>query len=213
MLNALAFVAMFIIGGLSGIFMAATPVDIYIHDTYFIVAHIHYVLFGGSIFGIFAAIYYWFPKMFGRMMNERLGMHPLLPHLHLLQLHVLPDAHRRHARPSAADRRPDHLPCTCKAPAVIGMNQFMTISAFLLGLSQLIFVYNFVTACSSVRRRRRIRGTPTRWSGRPRRRRRTTTSSGSRRFTIPRTNTACRGFLTTTCPRLSQCPQASCSTL
>ena len=74
MLNAMAFVAMFIIGGLSGIFMAATPVDMHIHDTYFIVGHIHYVLFGGSMFAIFAAIYYWFPKMFGRMMNERLGL-------------------------------------------------------------------------------------------------------------------------------------------
>ncbi len=56
--------------------MASTPVDIYIHDTYFIVAHIHYVVFGGSIFGVFAAIYFWFPKMFGRMMNATLG------HLH-----------------------------------------------------------------------------------------------------------------------------------
>ena len=95
MLNAMAFVAMFIIGGLSGIFMAATPVDMHIHDTYFIVGHIHYVLFGGSMFGIFAAIYYWFPKMFGRMMNERLGQDPLRPDVHLLQRHVLPDAHRR----------------------------------------------------------------------------------------------------------------------
>src|ERR1700757_640245 len=73
MLNALAFVAMFIIGGLSGIFMAATPVDVYIHDTYFIVAHLHYVLFMSSIFGIFAGIYYWYPKMFGRMMKETWG--------------------------------------------------------------------------------------------------------------------------------------------
>src|SRR6059036_3134301 len=73
MLNALAFVAMFIIGGLSGISMAATPVDVFIHDTYFIVAHLHYVLFGGSLFGVFAAISYWFPKMFGRMMNDTLG--------------------------------------------------------------------------------------------------------------------------------------------
>src|SRR3989449_5163407 len=64
MLNAVAFVSMFVIGGLSGIFMACTPVDMFIHDTYFIVAHIHYVLFGGSIFAIFAAINYWFPKMF-----------------------------------------------------------------------------------------------------------------------------------------------------
>src|SRR6266540_7282657 len=73
MLNALAFVAMFIIGGLSGIFMAATPVDVAIHDTYFIVAHLHYVLFMSSVFGIFAAIYYWYPKMFGRLMNEPWG--------------------------------------------------------------------------------------------------------------------------------------------
>src|SRR3984957_9366949 len=74
MLNAMAFVSMFIIGGLSGIFMAATPVDMHIHDTYFIVGHLHYVLFGGSTFAIFAGIYFWFPKMFGRMMNERLGL-------------------------------------------------------------------------------------------------------------------------------------------
>src|SRR6185369_17205960 len=73
MLCALAFVAMFVIGGLSGIFMAATPVDMYIHNTYLIVAHIHYVLFMSSVFGIFGAIYYWFPKMFGRMMNDTWG--------------------------------------------------------------------------------------------------------------------------------------------
>jgi heme/copper-type cytochrome/quinol oxidase subunit 1 len=73
MLNAMAFVAMFIIGGLSGIFMAATPIDMHIHDPDYIVGHIHYVLYGGSTFAIFSAIYYWYPKMFGRTLDETLG--------------------------------------------------------------------------------------------------------------------------------------------
>jgi len=73
MLWAIGFVSLFTVGGLSGIFMAANTVDIFIHDTYFIVAHIHYVLFGGSLMAIFAAIYFWFPSMFGRMMNETWG--------------------------------------------------------------------------------------------------------------------------------------------
>src|SRR5438105_10693517 len=73
MLFALGFVSMFVIGGLSGIYLGAVPIDIHVSDTYFVVAHIHYVLFGGSLFTIFAGIYYWFPKMTGRMYNERLG--------------------------------------------------------------------------------------------------------------------------------------------
>ena len=72
-LNCVAFVSMFIVGGLSGIFMAAVPVDIYFHDTYFIVAHFHYVLFGATLFGCFGAIQFWYPKMWGRMMSERVG--------------------------------------------------------------------------------------------------------------------------------------------
>jgi len=73
MLFALGFIAVFTIGGLSGIFVAAYPFDWQAQDTYFIVAHLHYVLFGGSIFGIFAGLYYWWPKIFGRMLDERLG--------------------------------------------------------------------------------------------------------------------------------------------
>ncbi len=73
MLFAVGFLTMFLIGGINGAFLASVPVDYHVHATYWIVAHIHYVLFGGSIMGVFAGIYYWFPKMFGRMLNETLG--------------------------------------------------------------------------------------------------------------------------------------------
>src|SRR5260370_30809609 len=72
-LFALGFLSMFVIGGLSGVMLGAVPIDIHVSDTYFIVAHIHYVLFGGSVFTIFAGIYYWFAKMRRRMANDRLG--------------------------------------------------------------------------------------------------------------------------------------------
>jgi cytochrome c oxidase subunit 1 len=73
MLWAVGFIAVFTIGGLSGIFLAAFPIDWQLTDTYYVVAHIHYVLFGGSIFAIFGGIYYWWPKIFGRILDERLG--------------------------------------------------------------------------------------------------------------------------------------------
>jgi cytochrome c oxidase subunit 1 len=73
MLFALGFIAMFLIGGIDGVWMASPAVDFAVTDTYWVVAHIHYVLFGGTVFGIMAAMYYWFPKITGRMLSRRLG--------------------------------------------------------------------------------------------------------------------------------------------
>jgi len=73
MLWALGFLCVFTIGGLSGIFLAAFPVDWQVTDTYYVVAHMHYVMFGGGVFGVFAALFYWWPKIFGRLLDERLG--------------------------------------------------------------------------------------------------------------------------------------------
>src|SRR5262245_8026670 len=140
MLFALGFVAMFVIGGLSGIFMAATPVDVFIHDTYFIVAHLHYVLFMSSILGIFGAIYFWFPKMFGRMMSERWGkVHFFLTFLFangtFYPMHIIGvGGHPRRYYDSTIYQTWVHLQ---------PLNQFMTICALALGLSQLIFLANF----------------------------------------------------------------------
>ncbi len=67
------FIAIFVLGGLTGVMLASVPLDLQVHDTYFVVAHFHYVLIGGALFPLFGAFYHWFPKMTGRMMNERLG--------------------------------------------------------------------------------------------------------------------------------------------
>ena len=95
MLFALGFIAMFTIGGLSGVLHSIVPSDAQQHDTYFIVAHFHYVLFGGLVFAIFGGLYYWWPKMFGLHAERRHGQGELLADADRLQPHVLPDAHRR----------------------------------------------------------------------------------------------------------------------
>ena len=140
MLHAIGFLSMFVIGGLSGIFMAATPVDMYIHDTYFIVAHIHYVLFGGSLFAVFAGISYWFPKMFGRTMNDALGrwhffLTLLFYNMTFFPMHLLGlGGHMR--------RLYDPTQYPFLAP-LQPINRFVSVSAFLLLAAQLPFVVNF----------------------------------------------------------------------
>ena len=140
MLNALAFVSTFVIGGLSGIFSAATPVDIFLHDTYWIVGHIHYVLFGGSLFGVFAGVQYWFPKMFGRMMSDGWGrIHFILTfvtfNLIFLPMFVLGSygMPRRIADPYVYEMFTN----------LQGLNQFMTYALYVLALSQFILAGNF----------------------------------------------------------------------
>jgi len=140
MLNAICFVSMFVIGGLSGVFLAAAPVDIYVHDTYFIVAHLHYVLFGGSLFGLFAAVTYWYPKMFGRLMSEKLGKtHFFLTfisyNLCFFPMHFLGvgGMMRRIYDPTQYDFLKPMQP----------LNEFVSIAAFVLGAVQILFLLNF----------------------------------------------------------------------
>ncbi len=140
MMHAVAFVAMFVIGGLSGIFMAATPVDMHIHDTYFIVAHLHYVLFGGSLFALFGAITFWYPKMFGRVMHAGWGkihfwLTFLFYNLTFFPMHNLGMAGhmRRIYDPTVYDFLKPWQ----------GTNRFITISAFCLFGVQIIFFINF----------------------------------------------------------------------
>ena len=139
MLFALSFVGMFIIGGLSGIFMAATPVDMYIHDTYFIVAHIHYVVFCGTVMAIFGGITFWFPKMFGRMMNEPLGkLHWLLTFVFMngtfFTMHIIGiGGHQRRIASVELYRNLWHLQ---------SLNIMITWCALLLGASQILFIIN-----------------------------------------------------------------------
>jgi cytochrome c oxidase subunit 1 len=138
---AVAFVSMFVIGGLSGIFMASTPVDLFVHHTYFIVAHFHYVLFGGSMFAAFAAVYFWFPKMSGRMFNNTLGwihfwMTFVFFNLTFFPMHNLGlgGMMRRIADPTVYDCLKQLQP----------LNVVCTIGAMGLGLATLPFVINML---------------------------------------------------------------------
>jgi cytochrome c oxidase subunit 1 len=136
MLFSVGFLVTFLLGGLTGVLLASPPVDFHVHDTYFVVAHFHYVLFGTIVFAVFAGLYFWFPKMTGRMLDDRLGkVHFWLTfigfHTTFLVQHWL-------GSEGMARRYADYL----STDGFTTLNTISTIGAFILGASAMPFLYN-----------------------------------------------------------------------
>jgi cytochrome c oxidase subunit 1 len=142
MLFATAFLPMFGIGGLTGIPLAFNSTDLYLHDTYYVIGHFHYVVAPGTIFAIFAGIYYWYPKATGRHTNELLGrLHFWLSLIFIngiffpMFLQGIAGVHRRWYDGGATYEQ--------IIKPVLHWNNFMSVSAFLLGAAQIFFIFNF----------------------------------------------------------------------
>jgi cytochrome c oxidase subunit I len=138
MLFAVGFLTMFLIGGISGVMLGQPPLDFHFQDTYFVVAHLHYVFFGGAVFGVFAAIYYWFPKMFGRKLNEPLGkvhfwIHFIGFNLAFFPMHTL-----------GIDGMPRRIADYAPDAGWTLMNAVSTVGAFMIAASVIPFLINVV---------------------------------------------------------------------
>jgi cytochrome c oxidase subunit 1 len=140
MLFALGFIAVFTLGGISGVFLGSVPVDIQLSDTYYVVAHIHYVLVGGALFTFFAACYYWIPKMSGRMLSEKIGA------LHFLTFFVgfnLAFYPMHQLGLEGMPRRTFHY---VQSPEWGMLNLIATIGVYIIAFSVMLFIFNFVSS-------------------------------------------------------------------
>jgi cytochrome c oxidase subunit 1 len=138
MLFAIGFLTMFLIGGVDGVFLASPPVDFALTETYWVVAHIHYVLFGGSVFAVYAGFYYWFPKFSGKKLNDGLGkVHFWLQfigfNLTFFPMHVL-----------GLLGMPRRIQDYAALPNWVGINQLQTVGALIIALSTAPFLANVV---------------------------------------------------------------------
>jgi cytochrome c oxidase subunit I len=136
MLFAIGFLVTFLLGGLSGVILASPPADFHVTDSYFVVAHFHYVLFGTIVFAVFAGVYFWFPKMFGRMLDDRLGRYHFW--LTFIGFHTTFLVQHWLGTKGMPRRYADYLPMD----GWTTLNTISTIGAFILGASMLPFLWN-----------------------------------------------------------------------
>ncbi|MBA2313138.1 MAG: cytochrome c oxidase subunit I [Actinobacteria bacterium] len=137
MLFCMGFLFMFLMGGITGVFLASPPINYAVHDTYYVVAHFHYVLFGGSVFAVFAGLYFWIPKMSGRMLSEGLAKIHFVLMLIGMNLTFFP---QHQLGLNGMQRR---IPDYSEASGYEGLNLLSSIGAGLIALSILVFLVNF----------------------------------------------------------------------